>query len=172
MRSTIGFVAAMVAIWLLAWGSLSWANLASGLAVALVLLVALPGERGRAHLPVVRPVPLARLGLHLARGLVVANVLLAREIVTPGSRISTGIVGVPLAGCSDELLTLVANLLALTPGTMPVEIERDPTVLYVHVLHLDNVEDVRRQIGHLRDLVVRAFGSAETVAALGGGGTP
>ncbi len=128
--------------------------------------MAIPGTRGAAHLPVVRPLALARLGLRLARDLVVSNVVLTREVVTPGSRISTGVVGVPLEACSDELVTLVANLLTLTPGTMPIEIERDPTVLYVHVLHLDRVDDVRRQIWSLRDLVVRAFGGPEAMAAL------
>jgi multicomponent Na+:H+ antiporter subunit E len=135
-------------------------------AVALVLLVAIPGTRGPAHLPVVRPLALARLGLRLARDLVFSNIVLTREVVTPGSRISTGVVGVPLEACSDELVTLIANLLTLTPGTMPIEIEGDPTVLYVHVLHLDRVDDVRRQIWSLRDLVVRAFGGPEAMAAL------
>jgi multicomponent Na+:H+ antiporter subunit E len=160
----------MLAIWVLAWGSLSWANVASGLAVALVLLAVVPGTRGRAHLPVVRPVALARLGRRLARDLVVSNVVLTREVVTPGSRISTGVVGVPLEGCSDELVALVSGLITLTPGTMPIELVRDPTVLYIHVLHLDRVDDVRRQIWSLRDLVVGAFGGPEALAALDAAG--
>ena len=42
--------------------------------------------------------------------MVESNVLLAREVLRPGhSRINTGVVRVPLAGCSDGLITLVAN---------------------------------------------------------------
>ena len=92
MRSSLGLVAMLVAIWLLAWGSLSWANVASGLVVAGGLVVALPDARRRAHLPVIRPVPLIRLGLRLARDLVVSNVVLTREELTPFPRISTGVV--------------------------------------------------------------------------------
>jgi multicomponent Na+:H+ antiporter subunit E len=169
MRSSLGFVVAMVAIWTLAWGSASPANLASGVAVALVLLVAVPAARGAFRVPVIRPRALVRLGARLARDLVVSNVVVTREVLTPGIRISTGVVGVPLPDCSDELLTLLTNVLALTPGTMPIEIERDPTVMYVHVLHLDDVESVRHHIWHLRDLVVRAFGTPEAIAALPGG---
>ena len=44
---------------------------------------------------------------------------------------------------------------------MPLELTQDPTVLYVHVLHLRDVEAVRRDILRLTDLAVRAFGSAE-----------
>jgi multicomponent Na+:H+ antiporter subunit E len=77
---------------------------------------------------------------------------------------------VPLGGCSDELVALVSGLLTLTPGTMPIELVRDPTVLYIHVLHLDRVDDVRRQIWSLRDLVVRAFGGRDALAALDAAG--
>ena len=48
---------------------------------------------------------------------------------------------------------------------MPLELTQDPIVLYVHVLHLRDVEEVRRDIQHLTDLTVRAFGSADAVAA-------
>jgi multicomponent Na+:H+ antiporter subunit E len=58
----------------------------------------------------------------------------------------------------------MTNLVAISPGTMPIELRQDPIVLYVHVLHLTDVEQVRGEILHLADLVVRAFGSAETVA--------
>ncbi|HET8620581.1 MAG TPA: Na+/H+ antiporter subunit E, partial [Acidimicrobiales bacterium] len=84
------------------------------------------------------------------------------------SRIATGVVRVPLPECSDEILTLLANIVALTPGTMPVEVERDPPEMTVHVLHLRSVDDVRRDIWSLRDLVVRAFGTPEAIAAVAG----
>ena len=166
MRSSLGFVAMLLAIWLLAWGSLSWANVLSGLAVALALLVAIPGIRRRSHMPVVRPVALARLAVRLGRDLVVSNVLLTREVLAPRPRIRTGVVRVPLPECTDELLTLLANLVALTPGTMPVDVRRDPPEIMIHVLHLRSIDEVRRDIWSLRDLVVRAFGSPEAVAAV------
>jgi multicomponent Na+:H+ antiporter subunit E len=166
MRSSIGFVGLLLAIWLLAWGSVSWANVASGLVVALGLLVAIPDARRRAHLPVVRPWPLARLAVRLARDLVVSNIMLTREVLAPRPRISTGVVRVPLPECSDEVVALLANLVALTPGTMPVEVGRAPSEMLVHVLHLHSVEEVRHDIWSLRDLVVRAFGTPEAIAAV------
>jgi multisubunit Na+/H+ antiporter MnhE subunit len=166
MRSSLGLMAMLLAIWLLAWGSLSWANVLSGLVVASGLAVALPDFRRPAHLPVIRPLPLLRLGLRLAKDLAVSNLVLVREVLSPWPRISTGVVRVPLPGCSDEVLTLLANLVAMTPGTMPVEVTRDPREMLVHVLHLHSVEEVRQDVWSLRDLVVRAFGSPEAVAAV------
>ena len=158
--------AALTALWVLLWGKLSVANVLSGILVAAVLIAILPGERRRTHFPVIRPAALVRLGLYLLRQLVISNVVLAREVLRPKSGLSTGIVGVPIPGCSDMLLTLMANFWAMAPGTMPVEVQRSPCVIYVHVLHLHAVEEVRRELIRLRDLTVAAFGSDEAVAAI------
>ena len=83
MRSSLGLMAMLLAIWLLAWGSLSWANVLSGLVVAGGLMVALPDARRR-RLPVIAAGALVRLGLRLAKDLVVANLVLIREVLSPG----------------------------------------------------------------------------------------
>ena len=56
MRSSLGLMAMLLAIWLLAWGSLSWANVLSGLVVAGGLMVALP-DAGGPRLPVIGRCP-------------------------------------------------------------------------------------------------------------------
>ena len=161
----MGYVVALAAIWVLLWGSASAANVLSGLAIAGVLVLLVPGLRKRSggrytfHL-----LGIGRLVGHMLIVTVRSNVQLTREVLTPQSRIRTAIVGVPLPGCSDELLTLITNLLAISPGTMPIELRQSPNVIYIHVLHLTDVEQVRREVLHLTDLTVRAFGSAETVA--------
>jgi len=164
MRLAVGLAVVLVTIWVLAWGSLSWANLISGIAVSAALLVVVPDVRRATHLPIVRPWPAVRLGVRMLRDAAVSNVLLAREVLSPRPRISTGVVRVPLAGCSDEMVTIIASLVSMTPGTLPIEIERDPTVMYVHVLHLDSPDRVRQAIWSLRDQVLRAFGTAEAIA--------
>ena len=163
----VAIAAGMAVIWVLLWGSASPANVLSGLAVGIVLVLAVPGLRRRGRGPRfgVRPVAIARLAAHVLRTMVESNVLLTREVVTRGSDINTAVVGVPLPGCSDELLTLISNLVALSPGTMPLELTMDPLVLYVHVLHFRDVEQVRGDVQHLTDLTVRAFGSPDAVAA-------
>ncbi len=163
-RYPFGTAALLLAVWLLAWGTVTWANVASGVLVAAAVVALVPDVGRPPHLPVVRPVPAARLAAHLVRDVLVSNLVLTREVLTRRSGIATGVVRVPLAGCSDELVTLMSTLVAMTPGTMPVEVEQDPTVLYVHVLHLDDPERVRRAIWRLRDEVVQAFGTAAAVA--------
>lgn len=164
MRRALGLAVVLVAIWLLAWGSLSWANLASGLAVSLGVLVLVPGARDVDHVPTVRPVGVARLVLRMLWDVSRSNVVLARQVLAAHPRINTGVVRVPLAGCSDEIVTIIASLVAMTPGISPVEVVQHPTVMYVHVLDLADPDEIRRSIWSLRDQVLAAFGTREALA--------
>jgi multicomponent Na+:H+ antiporter subunit E len=154
---SVGALVILTAIWVLLWGRLSVANVLSGLLVAVALLVFVHPYRV-VRPPVIRPVALVRLGLYLLHQLIVSNLLLIREVLTPSSHLSTGVVGVPLPGCSDEIVTIMTNLMALTPGTIPVEDARNPTVIYVHVLVPGDLDPVRHNLERLRDLTVAAFG--------------
>ena len=156
--SLVLYAAAIVAVWVLAWGSLTFANVLGGLAVAVVLLATTPDGLGRGRRrPPIRPLAVARLAGFILVELVRSNVVVTRQVLTPRSRLHAGVMAVPLPHCSDGLLTLIANVLALTPGTNPVHVERDPTVLYVHVLLMHDVERSRGEVLHLADLAFRAF---------------
>jgi multicomponent Na+:H+ antiporter subunit E len=162
----LGLGAVLVAIWVLLWGYLTMANVISGIVVVAVLLAVFPSGRARRPTYVIRPIALVRLTLYFVRNLVAANVVLAREVLSPRDRIRTGIIAVPLHGASEGLLTLAANVTALTPGTLAIEVTKEPPTFYVHVLHLRAVEDVRRSVLQLERLIVRAFGTPDAVAAL------
>jgi multicomponent Na+:H+ antiporter subunit E len=155
-------IAWLTAVWVALWEDLSAANLLAGLALATGLVVLFPlsppGVAGT-----LRPAAAARFALYFAWKLVEASLVVAWEVVTPRNRINQGIVAVPIQGVSDTLTTLVANAISLTPGTLTIEIRRRPTILYVHVLHLQDIEAVRREVQHLEVLAIRAFGSARAV---------
>lgn len=156
-------IAWLTVAWVALWEDLSVANLVAGLALAtgLVALFPLspPGVAGT-----LRPAAAVRFALYFAWKLVEASLVVAWEVVTPHNRIKQGIVAVPIQGVSDILTTLVANAISLTPGTLTIEIRRQPTILYVHVLHLQDVEAVRREVQYLEVLAIRAFGSARAVS--------
>ena len=164
MRRSSLFLA-LVLVWIALWERWSWANLASGLLVAGLLVGAFPPVRptlpGR-----FRPLAVLRFTGYFAWRLVQACAVVAWEEITPSNRINEGIVAVPVRGVSDRLVTLVANAISLCPGTLTLEAEEDPTVLYVHVLHLHDVEAVRRDVQHLEELAIAAFGPVDAVATL------
>jgi multicomponent Na+:H+ antiporter subunit E len=154
---TVVRVAVLVALWLLAWGEASVANVVSGVLVAGALLVAFPPDARRAG-GRVRLLGALRLGAFVARQLVTSNYLVAREILGWTSSVRTGVLAYDVQRPSDQVVTLMANVIALTPGTMTVEATRDPAVLYVHFLLLDDVAGARRAISRLEELAVATIG--------------
>lgn len=151
-------VAVLVAVWLLAWGDFSGAQVAAGLVLAAGLLLVFPPPRTATPTRAgVRPLRVVALVGYVLSNLVMSNLLVAREILSRGSQVRTGVIAHRLATPSDLTLTLVANIIALTPGTMTVEVTRDPAVVYVHFLLLADVDEARRTIARLEELTVAAF---------------
>lgn len=158
-----------VVLWEALWGRFTLANLLTGVivALALVLVVPLPDAPLRSY-GVRRIRPLRALGFlaYFAVKVVQANLVLAWEIITPGDRTEPGIIGVPLPDVSDAVVTLIANAFTLTPGSLTIEVAQDPTIVYVHVLHLHEPDKVRAELLHFAAIAVRAFGSDESIAQL------
>jgi multicomponent Na+:H+ antiporter subunit E len=97
--------------------------------------------------------------LFFAWELVVANVQVAYEVVTPRHRLRPGIVRVPVQSRSSLELTLLSNLISLTPGTLTLEVDRDGESLFIHGMYVDPVDEFRARVQRLeRELlkVVRA----------------
>lgn len=158
--------ALLVVLWVALWGTWSWANLLGGVAVATGVMVTLPVTHRPSGRTRLRPHhALVFLGYFVVK-LVQANLHMAWTIVNPRSRIESGIVAVPLRGASDGLTTVVANFITLTPGTLTLDVRRDPTTLYVHVMQLGSADEVRRDVLRIEEFAIRAFGPRESVEAL------
>ncbi len=151
-------------IWIVLWSDLSIANVAGGLLVATVIAV-LFDTWNNGTIPI-RPVHAARFAVYFLYKLVEASIVVARTVIAPRNRVRTGIIAVPLRGCSDAVATLVADAISLTPGTLTLEVRRDPLTLYVHALDTRDVEQVQLDIRTLEVLAVRAFGDADAIAGL------
>lgn len=158
MRASARRTTLLIAFWMLAWGEVSVANAASGIVVAVGLLVAFPPHHQTVAGRSISPAGTARLILYVLAQLVPSNVLVAREVLSRRSRIRTGVLAYPLEQRSDAVLSLMAHVIALTPGTMTVEATSDPPVLYVHFLLLDDLAEARRTLAHLERLTVAALG--------------
>ena len=56
--------------------------------------------------------------------------------------IKPGIVAMPIDLESDVQITLLANMITLTPGTITAEVSPDNKILYIHVLECEDAEGV------------------------------
>jgi multicomponent Na+:H+ antiporter subunit E len=86
--------------------------------------------------------------LFYIRQLILSNLRVAYDILTPTHYMRPGVIAVPLDARTDAEITLLANLITLTPGTLSLDLSADRRVLYVHAMYIDNddVDEARRQI--------------------------
>ena len=67
-------------------------------------------------------------------------------VVSPRLDIKPGIFAFPLTVTRDFEITLLANLITLTPGTLSVDVSDDKKILYVHAIDCADPDAARRDI--------------------------
>ena len=169
LRHQLPLVAWLVLVWILLWGTWSWANVLSGTAVALVVMLVLPlppvvgGTR-------VRPLALVRFVGHFLVDLAVSGAQVAWRAIGPSGVQQGAIVRVELRADSDLLLTAVSETVSLVPGSLVLDLDREQRLISVHLLHVADLADVERQKADVlatEERIVRAFGTADDISALG-----
>jgi multicomponent Na+:H+ antiporter subunit E len=75
-----------------------------------------------------------------------ANIRIARDVLTRGRYMRAAIVAYPLRVETDEEITMLANLISLTPGTLSLDVSNDRKVLYIHTLYYRDRESFEREI--------------------------
>jgi multicomponent Na+:H+ antiporter subunit E len=149
----------LMLVWILLWGTLSAANILSGLAVALVITLLLPLPavpiEGRLH-----PLSLLRLIALVGWYLVLSSMQLAWLAIKPGPPPLSAVLRAHLAIKSDLVLALAVNIINLTPGTIVLEIDQVRRMIYVHVIDVGSERAVNRfyrQITQIERLLVASF---------------
>ena len=69
-----------------------------------------------------------------------ANLEVTREILTPKLNMTPGIIAYEHQLKSDFEITMLTNLIALTPGTMVLKISPDKRFLFIHSFYLKDKE--------------------------------
>lgn len=96
--------------------------------------------------------------------LVLSSIRVAAEVLTPGFSMRAGILAVPLSVQSDFGITMFANLISLTPGTLSLDVSEDREYLYIHAMYIDSspeeeAVDLKRT---LESRVILALGEEST----------
>ena len=141
-------------VWAAITGNFSGANLLVGFGLGyLILGFALRDVPDFARYREKMPRVLMLL-THFLRDLLVSNLRVAYDVLTPTHYMRPAVVAVPLRAKTDGAITILANMISLTPGTLSLDVSSDRSVLYLHVMYLDDEEDLRRQIHALEDRVL------------------
>jgi multicomponent Na+:H+ antiporter subunit E len=149
----------LMLVWLLLWGTVSAANIVSGLAIALVITVLLPLPavpiEGRVH-----PLSLVRLVTTVGYYLVLSSVQVAWLAVKPGPPPLSAVLRAHVAVKSDLVLALAVNIFNLIPGSIVLEIDQTRRLLYMHVIDVGSDRAVNRfyrQVAQVERLLVSTF---------------
>jgi multicomponent Na+:H+ antiporter subunit E len=132
-------------VWAALTADFSVANLLVGFGLGFVILVASQRVFGETRYAT-RALRVAAFLLFYVRELVLANVRVAVDVVTPRHRARPGVVAVPLDARTDAEITVLANLITMTPGSLTLDVSDDRKVLYVHVMFVDDPDEFRQSL--------------------------
>lgn len=131
--------------WVALTGQFTLANLVVGLVLGYVMLWLLQRTLGPFHyFELVRRLP--GFALFFLWEMIKANLQVAAAVLTPRYHLRPGVIAVPLEARTDSEITLLANLITLTPGTLSLDVSTDRRVLYVHTMHLTDPDAFRQEI--------------------------
>ncbi|WP_117190545.1 Na+/H+ antiporter subunit E [Rhizobium terrae] len=143
----ITFILSLVfaVIWVAVTGSATPHNLIFGFALSTLSLWIVRGEmNARGYW--------RRLGRILSllilffRELALSAWKVAVLVTSPRMDLKPGIFAFPLTVDRDFEITLLANLITLTPGTLSVDVSEDRRMLFVHAIDCSDIEATRRDI--------------------------
>ena len=79
----------------------------------------------------------------------------ARLVLSPTMRFTPAAFRFPLALASDRQITLLANMITLTPGTLTVDVTEDRSALIIHAIDCPDVEAARMAIRNGFERLIR-----------------
>ncbi|KFF60132.1 hypothetical protein JF66_06465 [Cryobacterium sp. MLB-32] len=161
---------ALVLLWMLLWGEFTWLNFVTGLGMAVLVSVAFylpPVQLSNRVNPWFVLVFFVRLLIDIARASIdVAGLAFSPRLVT-----SNAILAVHLRTRSDLILTWTAVATSIVPGSIVVDIDREHSTLYLHVLNMrtgGGLERFRREVLDTERRIIRAVGSRQDLERLRG----
>lgn len=127
-------------IWVMATGTLTEENFIFGFIIGFLILYLITVNKKERKYFTMLPKLLSFIFFMLWE-IVKANFHALRDSLYSKSKLSPAIVKYYLKAESDVEITLLANIVSLTPGTLVMDVSDDKKVMYIHVLHLENKKD-------------------------------
>lgn len=158
----------LVLMWIMLWDHFTPVSVASGFVVAFLVtkFFYLPAVELSGRFNVLW------FGVFLVTfvyDVIVGSLQVAYQAIRRHPPATSSVVSVPLHTRSDLLITLVAQVLTLVPGSLVLEVNRPESVLYIHDFGDDSdrrVRQTKQSIQRIEERLVRAMGSKDDVHAI------
>ena len=132
-------------VWVLLTGNINGSNFVFGFVLGffIVWMISLRNKDTR----YVKFIPkIIVFVLYFFYQLIKANFEVAYEVATPHHNMNPGIVAIPLDITTDFEITVLTSVIALTPGSLCIDVSEDKKTLYVHSMNIVSREDYIHQI--------------------------
>ncbi|MEE9367567.1 MAG: Na+/H+ antiporter subunit E [Pontiella sp.] len=133
-------------LWGLLTGNMSVGSLTIGYVLGYISLTLLYPPTGKKLSYFEKSIQLIRFVLYFTKELLVSSWRVARDVVKPLPQMRPGVVGIPIDAKTDLEITMLANIISLTPGTLSLDVSPDRKTLYIHAMYVLNPDDLRKEI--------------------------
>jgi multicomponent Na+:H+ antiporter subunit E len=156
---TLGIVNVLLAVaWMAVSGAFTFLNFAFGFVLSLLVLSLIREQVGTVGY-FSRSYRILALVVLFLYELMMSALKVARLVLSPRMDLKPGIFAFPLRLTEDFQITLLANLITLTPGTLSVDVSDDKRILYVHAIDCSDPEATCRDIAEgFERRIMEAFG--------------
>ena len=86
------------------------------------------------------------LALYFIKELIVSSFKVSWDVLTPTQRSNPAMIAVPIDANTDAEITVLANLVSLTPGSLSIDISEDRSHLLVHALFVDDLDLFKEEL--------------------------
>lgn len=134
-------------VWAFSFGEITLSSLLVGFALGYVVLWLSRGLLDTTYY-CSRVPRLIEFSLFFIWKLIQANFKVAYDVLTPTHYMRPGIIALELDAKTDMEITMLANLITLTPGTLALEVSADRRHLYIHSMYITDPEADKQEIKH------------------------
>jgi multicomponent K+:H+ antiporter subunit E len=131
----------LLGLWLLLVNSIGVGQVLLGLLLAW-LIPLFTARFWEAQVEIRRPLVLVRFFLRVLADILVANIAVAALVVGPARNLRPGFIVMPLRLRGNVGISLLANTISLTPGTLSAFLSADRTRLVIHALQADDADGI------------------------------
>lgn len=138
-------------VWVAITGTLDFINFLFGYILGFAILWLIERKNDKKKKKYFYRVPkIIGFVLYFIYDLLKANFKIAYDVITPKYFMSPGIVAYPLRTENDFEITMLSNVISLTPGTLIIDVSEDKQALYIHTMYLTDkdkfIEHIRKNI--------------------------
>ena len=145
MKNLLGINLLLAIGWCALFGRFDLSHLVTGFLVGFAALSVVSPLLGKTFY-FLRILMIVRLLAYFAWQVVMSSIQVAWDVITPLQKSRPAIVAIPLDIDEPRQITVLANLISLTPGSLSLDVSPDQKTLYVHGMFVDDPEEMRRRI--------------------------